>query len=89
MVEVSASGASYDLHDKKEAYRRNGVREYIVWRVLDGAIDWFRLDPTEGEYERIEPDERGVIESAVFAGLRLHLPKMLAADLKGVLAELG
>jgi len=43
VVEVAVSSASYDLHDKKEAYRRNGVREYVVWRVEDEAIDWFRL----------------------------------------------
>lgn len=28
---------------KMEAYRRAGVPEYIVWRVLDQRIDWFRL----------------------------------------------
>jgi len=86
VVEVAASSASYDLHEKKEAYRRNGVREYIVWRVLDGAITWFRLQ--EGEYVPIEPDAHGVIESAVFPGLRLHVAKMLAGDAAGVLAEL-
>ena len=30
IVEVAASSASYDLHDKKRAYQRNGVREYLV-----------------------------------------------------------
>jgi Uma2 family endonuclease len=43
VVEIAASSVSYDLHEKKEAYRRNGVREYVVWRVLDNAIDWLRL----------------------------------------------
>ena len=57
---------SYDLHDKKEAYRRNQVREYVVWRVLDQQIDWFRLEA--GEYVRVEPDERGVIESTASRG---------------------
>lgn len=84
VAEIAASTASYDLHDKKEAYRRNGVREYIVWRVLDGAIDWFRLEG--GEYTRVEPDASGVIESSVFPGLRLHVARMLAGDLAGVLA---
>jgi len=87
VVEVAASSASYDLHEKKEAYRRNGVREYVVWRVLDGALDWFRLQA--GAYVLGEPDERGVIESAVFPGLRLDVPKLLAGDLAGVLAELA
>jgi Uma2 family endonuclease len=86
VVEVAASSASYDLHDKLRAYRRNGVREYAVWRVLDEAIDWFRLH--EGAYVRVEPDARGVVESEEFPGLRFHVPKMLAGDLAGVLAEL-
>jgi Uma2 family endonuclease len=87
VVEVAASSAAYDLGIKKELYRRQGVLKYIVWRVLDRAIGWFRLQ--DGEYVRVEPDERGVIESAVFPGLRLHLEKMLAGDNAGVLAELA
>ncbi len=35
IVEIAASTASYDLHDKFRAYRRNGVREYLVWVVLE------------------------------------------------------
>ena len=62
------------------------MREYIVWRVLNQALDWLRLD--EGEYREVEPDERGVIESSVFPGLRLNVAKMLAGDDAGVLAEL-
>lgn len=75
-VEVAASSASYDLHEKKEAYRRNGVGEYVVWRVLDDAIDWFRL--ADGQYIPIQPDAGGTIESEQFPGLRLHIPSMLA-----------
>jgi Uma2 family endonuclease len=33
-VEIAASSVSYDLYDKREVYRRNGVKEYIVWQVL-------------------------------------------------------
>jgi Uma2 family endonuclease len=86
VVEVAASSASYDLHDKKEIYRRNAVREYLVWRVLDDAFDWFRL--VNGEYLLVEPDPRGVIESQEFPGLRLNVPRLLAGDLATVLAEL-
>ncbi|MGH2584763.1 MAG: Uma2 family endonuclease, partial [Dehalococcoidia bacterium] len=68
-------------------YRRNGVQEYIVWRTIDRAIDWLRLK--EGEYVRIEPNKNGIIESAVFPGLRLHVPAMLARDRAAVLAALG
>lgn len=86
IVEVSASSVSYDLHQKMEAYRSNGVPEYVVWRVLDRAIDWFRL--VQDAYVRVEPDAEGVIESVQFPGLRLHVPSMLAGDLAGVLARL-
>jgi Uma2 family endonuclease len=87
IVEIAASSASYDLHDKKEAYRRAGVPEYVAWRVLDGAIDWFRL--LDGEYVRIEPDADGIIESAVFPGLRLNIVAMLAGETALVLSTLG
>jgi hypothetical protein len=30
VAEVAASSVSYDLHNKLNAYRRNGVREYVV-----------------------------------------------------------
>jgi len=86
VVEIAASSLSYDLHDKKAAFERAGVPEHVVWRVEDRAVDWFRL--VEGRYVRVEPDERGVIESTSFPGLRLHVPKLLAGDLAGVLAEL-
>ena len=86
VVEIAASSVSYDLHDKLEAYRRNGVLEYVVWRTLDRAIDWFRL--RNGTYVRIEPEPDGIIESEQFPGLRLHVLSMLAGDLATVLALL-
>ena len=59
VLEIAASSASYDLYDKKESYRRAGVPEYVVWRVLDTAIDWFRLQG--GDYVRVEPDALTVV----------------------------
>jgi Uma2 family endonuclease len=88
IVEVAATSASYDLHEKKkEAYRRNGVAEYVVWRVLDEAIDWFHL--VDGQYLLIEPDAEVIVESEQFPGLRLHIPSMLAGDLAAVLARMS
>ena len=40
VVEVAGSSAAYDMHDKRNVYRRCGVLEYIVWRVHDQAVDW-------------------------------------------------
>lgn len=86
VAEVSASTASYDLHDKLQAFQRNGVREYIVWSVEDGKIDWFRL--RGGKYLRVRPGADGIIRSSVFPGLWLNVNAMLADDLSCVLADL-
>jgi Uma2 family endonuclease len=84
--EISASSVSHDLYDKMNAYRRNGVREYVVWRTEDAAIDWFEL--VEGAYQRREPGADGIIESVQFPGLRLDLPAMFEGDLAKVAAAL-
>jgi Uma2 family endonuclease len=55
--EVSASSVSIDLHDKLAAYRRNQVKEFMVWRVLDKVIDWFVL--RNDRYERVQPAADG------------------------------
>ena len=86
VVEIAASSASYDLREKKTAYRRNGVQEYLVWRVLDGELDWWRL--VEGEYLALPPGEDGRMESAVFPGLRLDRAALLRGDLPAVLSGL-
>lgn len=86
VAEIAASSASYDLHDKLNAYRRNGVKEYIVWRVLDREVDWFVLE--DGRFERMALTN-GVFESRVFPGLRLNLAALLDGNLKAVLAGLN
>jgi Uma2 family endonuclease len=86
MAEIAASSVSYDLGSKLTAYRRNGVREYIVWRVLNGAIDWLVL--RNGDFEPLAPDERGILKSEVFPGLWLDAQAMLAGDLQQVLGVL-
>jgi Putative restriction endonuclease len=84
--EIAASSASYDLHTKFHVYRRNGVLEYVVWRVLDREIDWFVL--CKGEYEKLKPDSQGILRSTVFPGLWLDSAAMIRADLARVLAVL-
>ena len=86
VAEVASSTVSYDLHDKLDAYRRAGVKEYFVWRVDDRQIDWFVLH--DGAYVRLTPDESGVTSSRVFPGLRLALPALLTGDMTQVMAEL-
>ena len=86
IAEISASSASYDLHDKLRAYQRNGVSEYLVWRVLDSAIDWFAL--REGRFERLPLTAAGHYRSETFPGLWLDPAALLRGDLAQVTAVL-
>src|SRR5947209_7913359 len=87
--EVCPDSASYDLHVKLDLYRRQGVKEYIVWRVRDRAIDWLIL--RGDEYERMEPSRDGIYRSEVFPGLWLDAQAMLGGRLAVVfqVAKLG
>jgi Uma2 family endonuclease len=84
VAEVASSSVSYDLHAKLHVYRRNGVCEYIVWRVLEQAVDWFVL--RDGQYERMPRDAQGLVRSEVFPGLWLDPAALLRGDLATVLA---
>lgn len=86
VVEIAASSAAIDLGDKKRAYRRNRIREYIVWQVFDQKIDWFSLE--DGDYISLLPNPQGTICSQVFPGLWLDAPAMLQSDMQRVLATL-
>lgn len=86
VVEVAGSSDSRDLHQKKAAYERNGVPEYVVWRVFDERIDWFVL--RNGSYELKAPAAGLVYESEGFGGLWLEIEPALRLDLAAVLAGL-
>jgi Uma2 family endonuclease len=84
-AEVSASRVRLDLGPRMEAYRRNGVKEYLVWRVDDRAIDWFVL--RRQQYEPL-PLTEGVYRSEVFPGLWLSPAALIGADLPAILQVL-
>jgi hypothetical protein len=84
-TEVAASSASYDLHVKFEAFWRNGVQEYVVWRVLDRAVDWFVRGAEQ--YERLVVDD-GIYKSRIFPGLWLDAQAIIEGDMARVFAAL-
>ena len=86
IVEIAASSVSFDLGAKLNAYRRNGVQEYIVHRTYDGEIDWFML--RDGQYEKQPVDAEGLHRSEVFPGLWLHVQAMIEGKLAEALAVL-
>jgi Uma2 family endonuclease len=85
-IEVAANSASYDLHQKLHAYLRNGVREYLVYRTEDRAVDWFVLEGSQ--YIRQQPDARGCLASRLFPGLVLDVPALLRDDLVALRAAI-
>jgi Uma2 family endonuclease len=86
LAEISSSPVSIDLGAKKTAYERNGVREYLVWRVLDQALDWFWLE--NGQYVALPPDPQGILCSPTFPGLWLDRSALLTGDMQQVMAVL-
>lgn len=86
VIEIAASSASIDLHEKKQVYCRNGVKEYLVWRVIEEQLDWFYLQ--QGHYISLTPDEKGIIESQVFQGLWLNQAALIAGEMQAVIRTL-
>ncbi|RIK37629.1 MAG: hypothetical protein DCC55_23700 [Chloroflexi bacterium] len=86
IVEVAGSSAAIDLHDKLNAYRRNGVQEYLVLLTHEQEVRWFRFE--QGETRVIEADEQGVLRSQVLPGLHLDVKRFWQGDLAGLLAVL-
>ena len=87
VVEIAASSASKDLHDKLRAYRRNGVQEYLVWQIYEQQLNWFSLQA--GEYVLLAADNQDIICSQVFPGLWLASLALLQGDLAAVITCLN
>lgn len=86
IVEIAASSAAYDMHDKWRVYRRNGVQEYLVWLVYEQRLHGWQWQ--EGEYIPLTSDAQGIIRSHQFPGLDLAVTALLAGDLAQVLTTL-
>jgi Uma2 family endonuclease len=86
IVEVAASSASYDLHNKLRVYRRNSVQEYLVLLTYEQEARWYSFQG--GETRLIAADDQRVLHSQVLPGLHLHSALFWQGDLAGVLAIL-
>jgi Uma2 family endonuclease len=86
VVEIAASSAAKDLHDKRDVYARCGVAEYLVVQSYDQQIYWFVRHGNH--YAPKEPDNQGVFRSSVFPGLWLASPALWAGQMADLLATL-
>jgi Uma2 family endonuclease len=78
-AEVSASTIRLDIDTKFNVYRRNKVREYLIWRVDSKEIDWHIL--RGGNYEPLRPSSEGFLKSEVFPGLWLDPAALVRSNL--------
>ena len=79
VAEVSASTVSIDARQKLQTYRQAGVREYLLWRVRDNAVDWWTRDEDD-EFELIVADADGLHRSRAFPGLWIDVAALVAED---------
>ena len=86
VAEISSSSVSFDLNTKLEVYRRNNVREYLVWRVKDRKIDWFQRK--RRKYEELPIDTSGLFRSKILPGLWLDPTALLRFDIPAVQSAL-
>lgn len=86
VAEIAASSASYDLHQKKRAYLRAGIQEYLVWIADENRLVWWEL--RNDEYAELPATEAGLLESPGFPGLIIDTRALLSGDLATALAAL-
>jgi Uma2 family endonuclease len=84
VVEVCASSAAYDLHQKYDLYEAAGVQEYVAVLIHEQEIRWHRLG--KKGYQRVAAAKDGLWKSKVFPGFWLDGAALLASDLPAVLA---
>jgi Uma2 family endonuclease len=87
LAEVCLSSTAYDLHQKLEVYQEAGVQEYLAVLMREREVRWHRL--ATGHFEVVPAPADGIYRSAVFPGLWLYAPSLLAGDLARVLAVLN
>ena len=86
MSDSTSAEVKRDTEEKKEGYARAGVKEYFILDPKDRHMHFYRRDAA-GNYEEIEPDEKGVIRSQVLPGLQFRREDLLREPLLTELAR--
>jgi hypothetical protein len=76
-AEVSASTGRIDMAGKFTAYRRNEIREHLIWRVEEKTLDWYVL---RDNYEGLQLSREGYLKSETFPGLWLDPAALIRSD---------
>jgi Uma2 family endonuclease len=84
IAEVAYSSRAIDLHKKRKAYARHGVREYLVASVEERQLRWFDL----AAGKELQPDAAGIHRIQTFPGLWINGPALLAQDHRALMQTL-
>ena len=87
VAEVAASSVRMDAGAKRAAYLAAGVREYLVLRTEEAAVDWFAL--RGDRYESLTAGADGLLRSEAFPGLWLDAAALLRRNMAAVLTALN
>jgi Uma2 family endonuclease len=83
VTEVSNTTLEMDLHEKFIVYLRDGVQEYLVWQLQEKKLELFAQKA--GEFEKLQPDSKGIVRSKVLPGLWLNVPAILGLNKKAAI----
>jgi Uma2 family endonuclease len=84
--EIASSTAAIDLHRKRTAYERAGVKEYVIFVVREQRVLW--LANRAGSFAELAPGPDGILRSEVFPGLWLDPEALLRGDKRRALEVL-
>jgi Uma2 family endonuclease len=84
--EIASSTESYDLHGKKHAYEKAGVKEYLVVVLRQKRVHW--SINRQGQFVDLPVDAAGILRSETFPGLWLDPVALLANDRQRLLEVL-
>jgi Uma2 family endonuclease len=82
VAEIAHSSRNLDLHQKREAYQRAGVLEYVVWSLEEPELHWF--DFRAGR--PLRPNRQGTFRSRAFPGLWIDRQALLDRDTLRIVA---
>jgi Uma2 family endonuclease len=69
-AEVSASTIRLDMTRKLKVYRRNEIREYLIWRVRKKIVNWYALTAGKLDPEALVNGDLYQVQEVLQQGLR-------------------
>lgn len=87
VAEVSVSSVWLDRGPGLRTYQRDGVCEYLIWRVGDKMLEWYVLRDDGVQLQPLPED--GIYRSEVFPALWLNAAAILQCDGKNIMKVLN